>query len=156
MTLPFTLPDWLPWWVPLLLLVPALLYALAFLFMPFSVIGVKGRLDVIEARLDEIQGEIRSLALRLREPGATDYRGADFEEVYAPRQDDTGRRAGQPTTRPPIPPAAHELEEQAPRAPMQGWAGRTPRRETPRPSGTTRPDSAGRAEPRLDWPRSGA
>src|ERR1700744_6089063 len=93
MTLPFTLPDWLPWWVPLLLLVPALLYALAFLFMPFSVIGVKGRLDVIDARLDEIQGDIRPLALRLRERGGRDY-GADFEEVSAPRQ-------GEPSARPP-------------------------------------------------------
>ena len=74
MTLPFTLPDWLPWWVPIVLLVPALLYVLAFLFMPFSVIGVKSRLEVIEARLDEIQGEIRHLALRLPETGrATDY-----------------------------------------------------------------------------------
>jgi len=147
MTLPFSLPDWLPWWVPLLLVVPALLYALAFLFMPFSVIGVKSRLDVIEARLDEIQGEIRSLALRLREPGATDYRGADFEEIYAPRQDGTAHRSAQPATRPPIPPAAHELEEQAPRAPMQPSAGRAPRREASRASGS------GRAEPRLDWPR---
>jgi hypothetical protein len=153
MTLPLSLPDWLPWWVPLLLLVPALLYALAFLFMPFSVIGVKGRLDVIEARLDEIQGEIRSLSLRLREPGATDYRGADFEEVYAPRQDDASRRASPPTTRPPIPPAAHELEEQAPRVPTQGWAGRAPRREVPRPPGSGRSEGSGRAEPRLDWPR---
>jgi hypothetical protein len=147
MTLPFSLPDWLPWWVPLLLVVPALLYALAFLFMPFSVIGVKGRLDVVEARLDEIQGEIRSLALRLREPGAADYRGADFEEVYAPRQNGMANRAVQPTARPPIPPAAHELEEQAPRAPMHPSAGRTPRREASRAAGV------GRAEPRLDWPR---
>jgi len=153
MTLPFSLPDWLPWWVPLLLLVPSLLYALAFLFMPFSVIGVKGRLDVIEARLDEIQGEIRSLALRLREPGATDFRGADFEEVYAPRPDDAARRAPQPMTRPPIPPAAHELEEQAPRAPTQGWSGRAPRREAPRAVGAGRAEGSGRAEPRLDWPR---
>jgi hypothetical protein len=147
MTLPFSLPDWLPWWVPLLLVVPALLYALAFLFMPFSVIGVKSRLDVIEARLDEIQGEIRSLALRLREPGATDYRGADFEEVYAPRQDRAANRAAQPASRPPIPPAAHELEEQAPRAPLQGLSARAPRRDAPRAAGS------GRAEPRLDWPR---
>jgi hypothetical protein len=158
MTLPFTLPDWLPWWVPLLLLVPALLYTLAFLFMPFSVIGVKSRLDVIEARLDEIQGEIRSLALRLREPGATDYRGADFEEVYAPRLDDEARRAAQLTSRPPIPPAAHELEEQAPRAPMQGWSPRPARREVPKVSGAGSPgagraEGSGRAEPRLNWPR---
>ena len=89
MTLPFTLPDWLPWWVPIVLLVPLLLYALAFLFMPFSVIGVKGRLDVIEARLDEIQGEIRHLALRLPEVG----RVADYDEIYAPEPTVQPRRA---------------------------------------------------------------
>ena len=89
MTLPFTLPDWLPWWVPIVLLVPALLYALAFLFMPFSVIGVKSRLDVIEARLDEIQGEIRHLALRLPEVS----RAADYDEIYAPEPTVQPRRA---------------------------------------------------------------
>ena len=46
-----TLPDWVPWWVPLVLLLPALLYGLAFLFMPFSVIGLKSRMEAIEARL---------------------------------------------------------------------------------------------------------
>src|ERR1700710_1097038 len=68
MSMPFSLPSWLPWWMPILVLVPAILYALLFLLMPFSVIGVKGRLDLIEARLDEIQGEIRTLSLRLGEP----------------------------------------------------------------------------------------
>jgi len=37
--------------------------------MPFSVFGVKGRLDAIEARLDEIQTELRTLSLRVPEPG---------------------------------------------------------------------------------------
>ena len=138
MTLPFALPDWLPWWVPL--------YALALLLMPFSVIGVKGRLDVIEARLDEIQGEIRSLALRLREPGAAEYHPADFEEVYAPRADDSARRASQISPRPPIPPAAQAREARAPRAPGSG--GRAPRREAPRDA-----PRGGRSEPRIDWPR---
>ena len=73
MTMPFTLPPWLPWWVPILVLVPAILYALVFLLMPFSVLGLKGRLDVIEARLDEVQHEIRTLSLRLGEP-ARSYR----------------------------------------------------------------------------------
>ena len=58
------LPDWVPWWVPLVLLLPALLYGLAFLFMPFSVIGLKSRLETIEARLDEIQTDLRHLSLR--------------------------------------------------------------------------------------------
>src|SRR5271165_933468 len=105
MTLPFALPDWLPWWVPIVLLVPALLYALAFLFMPFSVIGVKSRLEVIEARLDEIQGEIRHLALRLPEAGRVDY-----DEIYAPEPTPQPRRTPV-MTRPPIPPASHELED---------------------------------------------
>lgn len=145
MTLPFTLPDWLPWWVPILLLVPALLYALAFLFMPFSVIGVKSRLEIIEARLDEIQGEIRHLALRLPETG----RHTDFEDFYAPEPRESQRRAPPPVmTRPPIPPAPHELEDDG----MQD--------DRPPPSPTSRPvrrnDAGarnGRAEPRLDWPR---
>jgi hypothetical protein len=138
MTLPFTLPDWLPWWVPIVLLVPALLYALAFLFMPFSVIGVKSRLEVVEARLDEIQHEIRHLSLRLPETG----RAADYDEIYAP-EPTVQPRPAPVTARPPIPPAPHELEDQEPRE----LPSRAARREDDRkPAG-------GRAEPRLDWPR---
>ena len=132
MTLPFTLPDWLPWWVPIVLLVPLLLYALAFLFMPFSVIGLKSRLEVIEARLDEIQGEIRHLSLRLPEAARV-----DFDEVYAPEPTVEPRRAPPVTTRPPIPPASRDLEDREPREP--------PPRD--------RRTGGGRAEPRVDWPR---
>ena len=86
MTTPFSFPDWVPWWAQLLLLIGAILFGLAFALMPFSVFGVKARLEALEARLDEIQGEIRSLSLRLPEPG---QRG--WEEA---------------PPRPPIPPAA--------------------------------------------------
>jgi len=140
MTLPFALPDWLPWWVPIVLLVPALLYALAFLFMPFSVIGVKSRLEVIEARLDEIQGEIRHLALRLPEVG----RATDFEEIYPPEPAVQSRRTTPVITRPPIPPASHEFQDQNPRELSQ----RAARNDDRRGGG-----SGGRSEPRLDWPR---
>ena len=139
MTLPFTLPDWLPWWVPIVLLVPALLYALAFLFMPFSVIGVKSRLEVIEARLDEIQGEIRHLSLRLPEVS----RAPDYDEIYAPDPRAEGPRPKPVITRPPIPPASHELEDQQPRELPPRAVQREPDRR----------QSGGRAEPKLDWPR---
>ena len=102
--MPFALPEWVPWWVPLVLLVPALLYALAFLFMPFSVLGVKTRLEVIEARLDEIQQEIRHLALRL--PAGPQE--VDFNEVYSPIQQ-AQQREQRLNDRPPIPPAAQDL-----------------------------------------------
>ena len=118
MTLPFALPDWLPWWVPIVLLVPALLYALAFLFMPFSVIGVKSRLEVIEARLDEIQGEIRHLALRLPEMS----RAADYDEIYAP----------EPTAQPGRPPPVNRGEIGARHAPSDpAGHARSPRSGSP-------------------------
>jgi hypothetical protein len=142
MSLPFTLPDWLPWWVPIVLLVPAILYGLAFLFMPFSVIGVKGRLDTIEARLDEIQGEIRSLVLRMPERAQS----LDFDEVYT---QEAPARSAPPTlpARPPIPPASHELDDyDPPREPgRQGFGRAAAARPEPRPPS--------RSEPRLDWPR---
>ena len=134
--MPFTLPDWLPWWMPILVLIPALLYALAFLFMPFGVIGVKGRLDAIETRLDEIQGEIRSLVLRLPEP----LRGADFEDLVPPYvEPDRAARAEPVIARPPIPPPPHYPDSSSADEPPPR---REPGREAPR-----------RAEPRLDWRR---
>jgi hypothetical protein len=104
MNMPFLLPDWVPWWVPLVLIVPALLYALAFLFMPFSVLGVKTRLELIEARLDEIQQEIRHLALRL----PIGPQEVDFEDVYSPVHQPQ-RRDSYVRDRPPIPPAVQDL-----------------------------------------------
>lgn len=124
MTALLPLPEWVPPWVSLLALVVASLFALALLCMPFSVFGVKGRLEGVEARLDEIQGEIRSLALRLPEP--MDH-GDDPPEPQP-------RRWG-PTARPPIPPAPREREPLDPGAP-------SPDRRVARPTGS-------RAEPRL-------
>ncbi len=92
MNSPLPLPDWVPWWVHLVLLVTMLLFGLLFVLMPFSVFGVKGRLESVDARLDEIQGEIRSLSLRLPEPSL-----ADSEEDARPRS--------RSDLRPPIPPA---------------------------------------------------
>ena len=121
MTSPFSFPDWMPWWAQLLLLIAVIMLGLAFALMPFSVFGVKSRLDTLEARLDEIQGEIRSLSLRLPEPG----RRAAYDDD-PPIQPATPRAA--PSARPPIPPAA--------------WTPETQRR----PIGTPPP----RTEPRID------
>ena len=144
MNFPVSLPDWLPWWIPLLLLLPALLYGLAFLFMPFSVIGVKSRLDSMDARLDEMQHEIRQLALRL--PAGA--REMDFEEIYAPQP--MGRRPVEPAvTRPPIPPKLDDLERLDPNE------DRTPPPPTTRPIRRPEiPSRPVRSEPRFDRPRS--
>jgi hypothetical protein len=90
------------------------------MLMPFSVFGVKSRLETIEARLDEIQGEIRRLALRLPEPG-----------VY--EQPDTVTRATAPLSAPPIPPAAWEARQRNAGRAMEAPRPRAePRLERPR------------------------
>ncbi len=109
MTSPLPLPDWVPWWVHLAVLLALLFVAVMFALMPFSVFGVKSRLEAIEIRLDEIQAEIRSLALRLPESPLLDE---DMPRVYRPSE---GRRL------PPIPPA--------PLQPVRRDAGRPTRTE---------------------------
>jgi len=100
-------PDWVPPWAQLLLLIVGILLGLAFLLMPFSVFGVKSRLEAVEARLDEIQGEIRSLALRLPEPG----RRASYDDEPVLRAAPPQERM----VRPPIPPSVWAPEDMPPR-----------------------------------------
>jgi hypothetical protein len=147
------LPDWLPSWVPLVVLVVASLWALAFLFMPFSVFGLKSRLEVIEARLDEIQNEIRHVALRLPAGGMP---AADYDDVYPPRFQEP-RPVDRVMSRPPIPPARHELSNAQDHEPMgePAFEDRPPPTQNARPVRRTEPTVrlTTRAEPRLDWRR---
>ncbi len=118
-----TLPG-LPAWSGLVVLGVLLLVGLAYLAMPFSVFGVKGRLDAIEAQRDEIQTEIRTLALRMPEPGRG--RRPPVEDDWAEPPASVRRMEPEPPPRatPPVPPPA-------------AW-----------------PESrGGRSEPRIDWPR---
>jgi hypothetical protein len=122
LTSALTLPG-LPAWSGLVVLVVLLLVALAYLLMPFSVFGVKGRLEAIEARLDEIQTEIRTLSLRTPDQGRA-RRGA-VEDDWAEPPALVARRADpvpEPRATPPVPPPA-------------AWPER------------------GRSEPRVEWPR---
>lgn len=120
----------LPEWSGLVILLLALLFVLAFVMMPFSVFGTKSRLDAIEAQLDEVQQEIRSLALRLPEPGLR-RRTVAAEDAYdeppMARQEAALREERAPRMTPPIPPP-----------PAWPEAGR---------------DGGRRAEPRLGPPR---
>jgi hypothetical protein len=139
------MPEWVPWWVPLMLVVLGLFYALAFMVMPFSVLGVKPRLDAIEARLDEIQDDIRALAARL--PGGPGP--LDFEDVYAAPVKPSARAEPSPFDRPPIPPAVRNMYDDP-----DGYDGPIERPAPPphlrpirREAAVVRPE---RVEPRLD------
>jgi hypothetical protein len=141
MNMPMSLPEWmplswLPWWGVLLVLLPAMLFLLAFLAMPFSVLGLKTRLEAIEERLDEIQGEVRALSLRLPERG----------------------EAPVPIPPMPIPPARSQPAQQrqpAPRPAPEQYEGEdeAPPRQKMRPPIPPEAQRPRRSEPRLDWPR---
>lgn len=79
----------LPEWTGLLALIAMLILAGCLLIMPFSVFGLKGRLDAIEAQLDELRADLRGLAMRMPEPRPSrEWTAApadDFAEPTAPR-----------------------------------------------------------------------
>ena len=118
-----TIPG-LPGWTGLLVLLLLMLVALAYLLMPFSVFGLKGRLDSLEAQLDEVHAELRSLAMRLPD---SPRRVASEEWIDPPGIHRAPAGEHTPRASPPV-------------APPAAWP------ETP-PRGAT-----GRSEPRLDWP----
>jgi hypothetical protein len=121
----------MPEWTGLLILVVGLLCAAAFLLMPFSVFGVKARLEAIEVQLDEIQAEIRSLALRLGEPDLPPRAPIVEDYIEPPASYAVSQGRDQPPRIvPPVPPPPIFPEAR-------------PVRNAPSP----------RAEPRLDWPR---
>lgn len=64
MSLPFSIPPWMPGWLFLLLALPALLYVLVFAMMPFSVFGVKARIESLEAQIDSLHEDLRTMAMR--------------------------------------------------------------------------------------------
>jgi hypothetical protein len=131
-TLPFTLPDWLPTWAFLLLALPILLYLLVFLIMPFSVFGVKARLENLEQQLESIQEDLRYIANRnisrtTRPTEDDDYDIPNFSRMKSGRTTDP---QPQPTYKP-IPPApltpAIDPRDKLTRLPQ-----RPPRRTEPR------------------------
>jgi len=99
----------LPAWSGLAVLLVLALFALAWLCMPFAVFGLKSRMEMLEAQLEDIQGEIRALAMRLAEqprpapgPGASN----DYFEITPPRRDPPPEVAATP----PVPPPAKRPE----------------------------------------------
>jgi uncharacterized membrane protein len=149
MSIPLPLPEWLPPWVTTALLIVVILYGLAFLFMPFSVIGVKSRLDAIEAELEALHTELRSLTLRLPE---TPPRGSEaFAAYVAPAPAPSRPLSASPSASPPppIPPREPPIPRPAPDPGLRVGA--------PRPSAAVlrqeeeRRAASQRTEPRLEW-----
>ncbi|AOX17128.1 hypothetical protein [Kozakia baliensis] len=84
-----SLLEWMPLWMQLLLGLAGLALGLIFLLMPFSVFGVKSRLEEVELQLGEVRAELRVIAMRLARNG--EEVGPSGEPIFVPP-----RRAGPP------------------------------------------------------------
>ncbi len=168
----WTLPDWMPWWIQLAILMIAILFGFALLMMPFAVFGLKSRLELIEAQLDDVHAELRMLGTRLPEVARRPMRPAEQEPVteeITPRPT-PARPRPQPVPVPPVSPQAAPVfspqvapgfdvprrprdddwpdaspfdeEEMAPRRPLRTMPPRGDQDRVPR----------SRSEPTLRWP----
>jgi hypothetical protein len=146
--MPFALPDWMPGWMFLLLAVPVLLYLLMFLLMPFSVFGVKSRIESLEAQIEALQDDLRMMSMRaagVLPRAATSLDSYDdvpnFGHLKKSQREYTEPVVTPATPRGPAPAPAMRPAP-APVAPVRELRERL----TPSPA----PRNGRRAEPRLD------
>jgi len=130
----------LPDWAALVLLVLGLTILLAWVLMPFSVFGVKGRIEALEARLEVMHEELRQISARLAQGSAV--RGTEFAiPAESPILRPHTSPVPEPRLAPPIPPPPVVPE----------------RSHRPSPAQRLEPivKQTGRAEPKLAWPPRG-
>lgn len=146
-TLP--LPDWIPWWGQLAIIVVAILFGLAFLMVPFAVFGLKGRLDFLEAQLDDIHAELRMLAMRLPDLDHRPVRPKEAEPVVQEIRPERPRLTREPplATEPRRPRPADDWSTPPP---MDDDVAQAPRR--PLRAGPPRDPGPSRSEPTVRWP----
>jgi hypothetical protein len=140
--LPISLPDWMPSWLFLLLLLPVLLYVLAFLLMPFSVFGVKARIESLESQIDSLHEDLRMMAIRASgalPPASTQLDAYDDVPNFG-RIKKSRSITPEPSPQPVLPPRYN--------APVPTPV--TPARERMSPSPSVQPRPQRRTEPRLD------
>jgi hypothetical protein len=151
-SLPFALPDWMPGWVFLILALIGLLWLLAFLLMPFSVIGVKSRIEALEAEVASLREDLRLMGMRASGALPAVSRIESYDDV--PNFGSLKRAQAKPAA-PPEPPARTRPpivtpEPRIPPAPPTGYAETKTSYGTPEPRFTPPPPPpvAGYAEPR--------
>ncbi|MGO9818894.1 MAG: hypothetical protein ACLPJJ_02680 [Acidocella sp.] len=150
MTLPFTLPDWLPSWAVLLLALPVLLWAMAFLLMPFSVFGVKARLEALEAQVDALQDDLRMISMRMSGALPPATRSSDaYEDVPDFGRLKKSRASFAPEVEEELPPPPSREPVPTPQS-VRERLSPTPQPLRERLSPTPQPSRPRRTEPRLD------
>ncbi|WP_336762930.1 hypothetical protein [Asaia sp. VD9] len=124
----------LPLWMQFLAGFVLLGLGLMFILMPFSIFGVKPRLEEVELQLNEVRAELRIIAMRLGQ--SIPETGPSGEPVYAPPRRSSApieNRTAEPARVPEIMPWSTEANRQAPQRPVQprddGARGDAPPRE---------------------------
>lgn len=112
----------LPLWMQFLTGFILLGLGLMFILMPFSIFGVKPRLEEVELQLNEVRAELRIIAMRLAQ-GAGET-GPSGEPIYAPP-----RRAAQASVE-----AAVQPVEPVRNAEPMPWSAQAARQATMRPA----------------------
>jgi hypothetical protein len=153
MNLPLMLPAWIPGWVVLILALPVLLYVLAFLLMPFSVFGVKARIESLETQIDSLHEELRTMAMRasgILPPSSTELEPyEDVPNFGRLKKSQRGYEEPAVPVRAPVPTPVRPVVSSAP-IPTPLATPIVPARErlTPAPPPPAR--ATRRTEPRLD------
>jgi hypothetical protein len=158
LNLPFTLPGWMPPWLFLLLALPALLWALAFLLMPFSVFGLKARLETLEEQIAALHEDMRIMTLRASgglPPAPAEFPPYDDLPVFS-RIKKAPTVHEEPMVPPPRPVQPAPRQVQPPPPPLVQPIPRTVQplsareRLSPTPAPSPAPKHFRRTEPRLD------
>lgn len=100
----------LPAWVGFVLLVAVAISVLSLLAMPYSVFGVKSRLEAIEAEIADLRTEVRAL---IGQAAGAAPPARVTEEVWVPPPSRAARQAEDPRLTPPVPPPPARAERAA-------------------------------------------
>ncbi|RDI37830.1 hypothetical protein C7453_105240 [Gluconacetobacter liquefaciens] len=124
--MPFPFSDWMPWWLQLALLILGMLFIFLWMLVPFAVFGVKGRLDALALQIEDLQAELRVLAVRPEERAPV--------SPAAPRPALTAAPVVEPVAPPPPP-----VRAPGPVVASDAYAARPERPVSPPPSDPFRP-----------------
>ncbi|MBB2162823.1 hypothetical protein HLH48_22295, partial [Gluconacetobacter sacchari] len=125
--MPFPFSDWMPWWLQLVLLILGMLFVFLWMLVPFAVFGVKGRLDALALQIEDLQAELRVLAVRPE------------ERMPAPA---VAPRAAPAPIVEPVSPAPPPVRAPAPVAASDAYVARPERPVSPRPTRFDPPPAA--------------
>ncbi|GEB38179.1 hypothetical protein GLI01_22140 [Gluconacetobacter liquefaciens] len=149
--MPFPFSDWMPWWLQLALLILGMLFIFLWMLVPFAVFGVKGRLDALALQIEDLQAELRVLAVRPEERAPV--------SPAAPRPALTAAPVVEPVAPPPPPvraPGPVVASDAYAARPERPVSPPRPTRFDPPPAAPASVRAAPPVEPPAYAPRSGA